>query len=67
MLHRRGGLTPCRVVGEELERRQWTEATLGKRRKGDLEKVKMAVRLRMGSVANVNTLLYQWRQRKQKQ
>ena len=35
--------------------------------KGDLEKVKMAVRLRKGSVANVNTLLYQWRQRKQKQ
>ena len=27
----------------------------------------IAQRLRMGSVANVNTLLYQWRQRKQKQ
>ncbi len=71
-----------RVVGEDLQRRQWTEARLGKRSKGDLEKVEMAVRLRketlvkvawvaqrlpMGSVANVNTLLYQWRQRKQKQ
>ena len=68
-----------RVVGEELRRRQWTEATLTKRNKGDLEKLKMAVRLRhetlvtvawiakrlqMGSVANVNTLLYQWRQGK---
>ena len=65
-----------RVVGEELHRRRWTEATLGERTKGDKEKVKIAVRLRketlmtvawiakrlrMGSVANVNTLLYQWR------
>ncbi len=71
-----------RVVGEEMQRRRWTETTLGKRSKGDLEKVKRAVRLRketlvtvawiaqrwqMGSVANVNTLLDQWRQRKQKQ
>ena len=61
-----------RVVGEELQRRRWTEATLGKQSKGHLEKVKMAVRLQketlvtvawiaqrlqMGSVANVNTLL----------
>ena len=68
-----------RVVGEELRRRRWTEATLGERKKGDREKLKMAVRLRqetlvtvawiaarlqMGSVANVNTLLYQWRQGK---
>jgi putative transposase len=65
-----------RVVGEELRRRRWTEAVLRERNKGDLEKVKIAVRLRketlvtvawiatrlqMGSVANVNTLLYQWR------
>ncbi len=65
-----------RVVGEELRRRRWREATLGQRPKGDPEKVKIAVRLRretlvtmawiatrlqMGSVANVNTLLYQWR------
>lgn len=67
------------VVGEELRRRRWTEGTLGERPKGDPEKVKIAVRLRketlvtvawiaerlqMGSVANVNTLLYQWRQGK---
>jgi REP element-mobilizing transposase RayT len=66
-----------RVVEEELRRRKWTEVMLGERKKGDREKVKIAVRLRnetlvtvawiaqrlqMGSVANVNTLLYQWRQ-----
>jgi hypothetical protein len=66
-----------RMVGEELRRRGWTEATLAERAKGDREKVKIAVRLRqatlvtvawiaarlqMGSVANVNTLLYRWRQ-----
>jgi hypothetical protein len=65
------------VVGEELRRRGWTDGTLGKRPKGDREKVRIAVRLRketlvtaawiaarlqMGSVANVNTLLYHWRQ-----
>jgi REP element-mobilizing transposase RayT len=65
-----------RVVVEELRRRRWTEATLKERKKGDEEKVKMALRLRretvmtvawiaarleMGSVANVNTLLYRWR------
>ena len=69
------------VVAEELRRRRWTEAMLGERRKGDPVKVTMAVRLRketlvtvawiaqrlrMGSVANVNTLLYQWRQGKHK-
>ena len=67
------------VVEQELRRRRWTESTLGERNKGDLEKLKIAVRLRhetlatvawiakrlqMGSVANVNTLLYQWRQGK---
>ena len=68
-----------RVVKEELRRRGWTESTLGERRKGDAEKVRLAVRLRqetlvtvawiaqrlkMGSAANVNTLLYRWRQDK---
>jgi REP element-mobilizing transposase RayT len=68
------------VVAEELHRRGWTEATLKKRAKGDRDKVRIAVRLRqetlvtvawiagrlqMGSVANANTLLYHWRQRKQ--
>ncbi len=70
-----------RVVGEELRRRKWTEVMLRERKKGDREKVKIAVRLRnetlatvawiaqrlqMGSVANVNTLLYQWRQANKK-
>ncbi|MSU61587.1 MAG: transposase [Pedosphaera sp.] len=70
-----------RVVGEELRRRKWTEVMLWERKKGDREKVKIAVRLRnetlvtvawiaqrlqMGSVANVNTLLYQWRQANKK-
>jgi putative transposase len=64
------------VVGQELRKRRWTEAMLKERNKGDLEKLEIAVRLRhetlvtvawiaqrlqMGSVANVNTLLYQWR------
>jgi D-lyxose ketol-isomerase len=67
------------VVRQELRRRRWTETTLGDRKKGDPEKLKIAVRLRnetlmtvawiaerlqMGSVANVNTLLYHWRQGK---
>ena len=70
-----------RVVREELRRRRWTEETLAERRKGEVEKVKIAIRLRnetlvtvawiagrlqMGSVANVNTLLYHWRQSKTK-
>jgi hypothetical protein len=65
-----------RVVLEELQGRRWTEATLAAKAKGDPEKVKMALRLRqetvvtvawiaarlrMGSIANVNTLLYRWR------
>ena len=64
---------------EKLRRRGWTESTLVERRKGEAEKVKLALRLRretlvtvawiaqrlnMGSVANVNTLLYHWRQGK---
>ncbi len=64
------------MVAEELGRRRWTEAALRERRKGDPVKVKIAVRLRqetlvwiaqrlqMGSMAHVNTLLYQWRQGK---
>ena len=66
-----------RIVKEELERRGWTESTLAERRKGATEKVKLALRLRqetlvtvawiaqrlkMGSVATVNTLLCHWRQ-----
>jgi putative transposase len=65
-----------RLVKEEMQRRRWTPEMLRARAKGDLEKLEMAVRLRnetlvtvawiaerlqMGSVANVNTLLYQWR------
>jgi putative transposase len=67
-----------RVVGEELRRRRWTESTLKERKKGDEEKVQIALRLRketvmtvawiamrlqMGSVANVNTLLHHWRRK----
>lgn len=65
-----------RMVAEEMKRRRWRAETLEKLAKGDVEKVKIAVRLRretlvtvawiaarlqMGSVANVNTLLYHWR------
>ena len=61
------------VVVGELRRRRWKEETLGRRKKGDPEKIEIALRLRketlvtvawiakrlrMGSVANVNTLLY---------
>ena len=68
-----------RVVREELRWRRRTETTLAERKKGEIEKVKIAIRLRnetlvtvawiaerlrMGSVANVNTLLYHWRQGK---
>ena len=68
--------TAERVVAEELRRRRWSEAAFSGRAKGDREKVMMAVRLRqetlvtvawiakrlqMGSVANVNALLYHWR------
>ena len=38
------------VLGTELRRRRWTEADLDQRRKGDKEKVKIAVRLR-GSIS----------------
>jgi uncharacterized protein YoaH (UPF0181 family) len=38
------------IVAEELRRRKWEEANLVKRRKGDPEKVKMALRLRRESI-----------------
>ena len=67
------------IIGEELRRRRWTEATLATRAKGDAQKVKLAVRLRqetmmtaawiaerlkMGSVANFHLRLSQWRKSK---
>jgi putative transposase len=39
-----------RIVEEELRRRGWTKRSLGERRKGDPEKVKMALRLRRESI-----------------
>ena len=42
-----------RVMGEELRRRGWTEATLGERTKGDPEKVTLAVRLRKETLVTV--------------
>lgn len=39
-----------RIVVEELKRRRWTEVTLISRRKGDSEKVKIAVRLRRETI-----------------
>jgi putative transposase len=39
-----------RIVEEELSRRRWTEKSLRERRKGDPEKVKMALRLRRESI-----------------
>jgi putative transposase len=65
-----------RIVVEEMRRRRWVEDTLKERRKGDPEKVRIALRLRretlataawiaarleMGTVANLNTLLYHQR------
>jgi hypothetical protein len=38
------------IVAEELRRRKWEEANLAKRRKGDPEKVKIALRLRRESI-----------------
>jgi hypothetical protein len=40
-------------VQAELARRGWPEATLGLRRKGDAEKVKLAVRLRRETTMTV--------------
>ena len=65
-----------RIVQEELVRRRWKAGELERRAKGDLEKVKMAQRLReetmvtmewiaerlaMGSVGYVNNRLYLFR------
>ena len=70
-----------RVVAAEMRRRRWTDETLEQLAKGDVGKVKIAMRLRretlvtvawiaerlrMGSVANVNTLLYHWRKNRGK-
>ena len=41
------------LVQAELARRGWTEATLGLRRKGDAEKLKLAVRLRRETTMTV--------------
>ncbi len=38
------------IVVEELRRRRWTEADLERRRKGDAEKVRVAVRVRRESI-----------------
>ena len=38
------------IVAEELKHRKWEEANLVKRRKGDPEKVKMALRLRRENI-----------------
>ena len=69
-----------RIVGEELKRLGWTAADLKQRRKGDVEKVRMAERLRrettmslawvaqrlhMGTKTYLSHLLY-WKGRKQK-
>ena len=35
-----------RIVGEELKRLRWSEGTLEQRRKGDVEKIRIAQRLR---------------------
>ena len=64
------------VVVEEMKRRRWSEAELGRRAKGDPQKVTIAVRLRaqtavtvkwiaerleMGAPGYVNHLLYRQR------
>jgi hypothetical protein len=68
-----------RIVGEELKKLGWTAADLEQRRKGDIEKVRMAERLRrettmslacvaqrlhMGTKTHLSHLLY-WKGRKQ--
>ena len=70
-----------RVLKEELARRGWTEADLGRRRKGDPEKVEIASRLRarttmtlkwiaqrlkMGAWTHVSNCLVQKRKNDQK-
>jgi hypothetical protein len=41
------------IIAAELKRRGWTEATLRERPKGDMTKVKLAVRLRAQTVQTV--------------
>jgi hypothetical protein len=68
-----------RIVQEELQRRRWDEGDLGRSKKGDVAKVRMAQRLReetmvtlgwiaqrlkMGSVAYLNNRLYLMRKGK---
>jgi hypothetical protein len=43
-----------RLVWEELRKRGWTEQDLGKRRKTDAGKVKLAARLRMETVMTLD-------------
>ncbi|MBI3849165.1 MAG: transposase [Verrucomicrobia bacterium] len=65
-----------RIIREELKQRRWKERDLAKRAKGDVEKVKLAGRLReettvtvkwiaerleMGTAGYVNNRLYRWR------
>jgi len=65
-----------RIIGQELKRRKWKEADLAKRAKGDLVKVRVAVRLReetmvtvkwiaqrlrLGTAVYVNNRLCRWR------
>jgi putative transposase len=67
------------IVAEELKRRRWDEAELGRRAKGDVQKLAMALRLRaetamtvkwiaerlrMGAPGYVNHLLYHQRKAK---
>ena len=67
------------IVADELKRRRWDEAELGRRAKGDAQKLAMAVRLRaetavtvkwiaerlrMGTPGYANHLLYRRRKRK---
>ena len=42
-----------RIVGEELQQRGWDDAELGRRRKGDAEKIQIAKRLRQESTVTL--------------
>jgi len=70
-----------RLIGEELRRARWTEADLGRRRKGDGRKLRIALRLRrettmtlswiaqrlqMGTKTHLSHLLY-WRAREKRE
>ena len=47
------------IVAEELKYRRWEEASLVKRRKGDPEKVKIALRLRRESIMTLKWIAEQ--------